>query len=321
MRRYIENSDLHRACCVAFIILVALFWTASTVVADITNTARADGTPDRGTLRSTSTTTSVPVEQLEGRLTVSQDLGGITIEKGADPTVTDEGDGVWFTVRMENTGNAPVTKVWPKISIPTFDGMPGTGEPPTIRFSEKYSTTPNPETLQPGQTAQFDIIYFLTRVDVLRGARKPEGLQHRAEGSGDSNPPSDVSIVAYQFPPDPYLVTTARVELDERYGRVGDGAAAVGDILTYTYFVENVGNVAIRNVTVSDVHEEADPHREIILSTVAMQNERLVRDGPLAQEAPSSDSVKNGSWDILEPGGVVMFSMVRTVSEVEYLGR
>ncbi len=302
-------------------ILITIVWATPAAIADITNTAEATGTPDRGTLRSTGNTTNVPVEQPEGRLSITQDLGGITKENGLDPTVTDAGDGVWFSVRMENTGNAPITSVWPTPTLPTFDGKPGTGEPPTIRFDTENSTTPDPKTLEPGQTAYFYIVYFLTELDILRGARRPEGMQHHAEGTGDGNPPGDVSVVAYQLPPDPHLLTTARVDLDERNGRIGDGAAAVGDVLTYTYFVENVGNVPIRDIVVSDIHEEADPHRSTVTSTAAMRNERLLRDGPLAAEAPSSDAVKNGSWDVLEPGGVVVFTMIRTVTELEYLAR
>ncbi len=302
------------------IVLLAL-WAAPAVIADITNTVKATGIPERGVLRSTGNTTNVPVEQSGGRLAITQDLGGITTEHGLDSSVIDEGDSAWFTVELQNTGTAPIARPWPTPSLPTFDGKPGTGEPPTVRFDSQNSNAIDPKMLQPGETARFYVIYILSRFDILRGARNPEGMQHHAEGDGADGPPSNVSVVAYQIPADPHLVTTARVDLEERFGNIGDGAAATGDLLTYTYFVENVGNVPIRRVTVSDIHEEADPHRSTVVSTAAMRNETLLRDGPLAAEAPSTDAAKDGAWDNLEPGGVVVFTMTRTVTEAEYLAR
>jgi hypothetical protein len=72
-----------------------------------------------------------------------------------------------------------------------------------------------------------------------------------------------------------------------------------GQTVTYSYRVTNVGNVAITNVTISDVHNGygAPP---------VPQNELLTTDA--APTGDSFDAANNGSWDFLAPGDTITFT-------------
>lgn len=92
----------------------------------------------------------------------------------------------------------------------------------------------------------------------------------------------------------------------------GNGLADVGDLIVYSYQVQNTGNVTLANVVVSDIHEG------VALPTTpsrVVSNETLLSDGP---SGPSSDVTTNGSWDTLTPGSTIRFRYTHTVNLTEF---
>lgn len=84
------------------------------------------------------------------------------------------------------------------------------------------------------------------------------------------------------------------------------GPVTVGTVITYTYKVKNIGNVAITNVNVSDTHNGSG-----VFSGPA--NEVLVTD--TAPTGDSTDSVVNGTWDTLGIGDVIQFTATYAVTQ------
>ncbi len=84
--------------------------------------------------------------------------------------------------------------------------------------------------------------------------------------------------------------------------------AAVGDVIAYTYQVENTGNVTLTAVTVGDDHTSASG-----TAALTIAGDALVADNGVAND--SSDGGANGVWDTLAPGDIVSFTSSYTVTQ------
>lgn len=90
------------------------------------------------------------------------------------------------------------------------------------------------------------------------------------------------------------------------------GPVNVGAVITYTYKITNVGNVAMTDINVADTHNGAG-----VLSGPA--SEILFTD--TAPTGDSTDAASNGTWDTIGVGDVVSFTATYTVTQhdVDYL--
>jgi uncharacterized repeat protein (TIGR01451 family) len=80
----------------------------------------------------------------------------------------------------------------------------------------------------------------------------------------------------------------------------------LGQVITYTYVVENTGNQTITNVWLDDIHNGSGP-------TPTPTNEALTTDStPLGD---STDGGINGIWDTIAPGDIVTFTATYTVTQ------
>ncbi|MFZ1814768.1 MAG: hypothetical protein WBO55_16105 [Rhizobiaceae bacterium] len=80
-----------------------------------------------------------------------------------------------------------------------------------------------------------------------------------------------------------------------------------GQVLTYTYAVENTGNITIDNVSVADSHPGSGP-------APSPSSEALTTDNaPLADSTDVTAS--NGVWSVLRPGDTVTFTGTYTVTQ------
>lgn len=83
---------------------------------------------------------------------------------------------------------------------------------------------------------------------------------------------------------------------------------AVGDTITYTYTVENTGNVTLTAVSLSDVHEGTGT-----APTPAGEN--------LTTGTISTDAAADGVWDTLVPGEIVTWTATYVVTLADLTGQ
>jgi len=88
-----------------------------------------------------------------------------------------------------------------------------------------------------------------------------------------------------------------------------DTNVKVGETITYTYTVENTGDIIVRDIFINDTHNGSDPAPTPV-------NETLQTDS--LPEGDSTDSTPNdGNWDVLAPGDVITFTGSYTVTETD----
>ncbi|MGN6274214.1 MAG: DUF7507 domain-containing protein [Protaetiibacter sp.] len=105
-------------------------------------------------------------------------------------------------------------------------------------------------TLEVGDSYVFTAAYTVTEADILAGSIVNTA---RAEGTvpGGSTPTrsADDSVTT---PTDPVIEALAIVKSAELADTDGDTLADLGELITYRFTVENVGNVTITGITISD---------------------------------------------------------------------
>ena len=191
----------------------------------IDNTATANSTPKRGTITAPTADETVTVVDVVPAMTMDK-----TASQTANATV---GDVITYTYTAQNTGNVTMNFV----SI--TDVHNGSGALSAI--------TPGAvNDFAPGATATFTATYTVTQADVDAGVDVTnEATLNAVPERGTYTPVADTEAVSTESPaPEMTLAKTA----DQTSN------AAVGDVITYTYAVENTGNVTMSNVSISDVH-------------------------------------------------------------------
>lgn len=89
----------------------------------------------------------------------------------------------------------------------------------------------------------------------------------------------------------------------------------LGQVITYSYVVSNIGNVAMQNVKVSDLH--GTPAVLVPIGAIGIKNETLTTPGPLGAAASPDGTANDGIWTTLAPGAAVTFTYVYTVTQAE----
>ncbi len=232
-------------------------------------TPNLDGSlPADGTDNDPTVTLIPPSSELTTTKTSVLDITG-----GLDATVADVGDMITYTYTIENTGNTTLTSVG--VSETAFSGTAGA---PTPVFGANSGVTPSSPsgTLVPGETATFSAMYALTQADIDAGGIQnsatatgtppadPDGTVNAAitdvsdagdetvetpdiNGNTDGNTTNDPTITSIS--PSPELVLTKTAVINDG----GDGIVDANDTITYTFSIENTGNVTIDNIEVTDL--------------------------------------------------------------------
>jgi uncharacterized repeat protein (TIGR01451 family) len=275
-------------------------------LATIDNTATSSGTYNAGTTTSTGSTVNVPVTAAAPALSVVKSVTGApTVAAGSDATISDSGDTITFSYAIQNTGNVTLTSVSPTDAGPQFNGTAGTGTMAAFVPASVGS-------LAPGATANFTAIYTMSQLDVLRAAGLTNGVTNVAAATGTT--PSlgtfnsgNSPLAQTTIPAGPQLAVVKSVTA----GPSG-GTADVGETITYRYRVTNSGNVVMTNVAINDTHEGT------LLPAGTAAGETFVSDGPLgAVPATTDNNATAGIWGTLQPGAVIDFFYVHTVTQTE----
>ncbi|MEP3889063.1 MAG: hypothetical protein ABJN69_01275 [Hellea sp.] len=192
---------------------------------DITNTASAAATPAGGTFTPPTDDETVTVEGPAPAMTLAK-----TASETTNATV---GDVITYTYAIENTGNVTMDFV----SITDAHNGSGTLSAITPGAINDFA---------PGAIASFTATYTITQADVDAGGDiTNEATLNAVPERGTYTPVTDTEAVSTQDPAPEMTVAKSASQTSD---------AAVGDIITYTYVVENTGNVTMTNVSISDAH-------------------------------------------------------------------
>ena len=141
------------------------------------------------------------------------------------------GDTLTYQFVATNTGNVTLT------GMTIVDPLPG--------LSALVCTPTQPATLAPAASMTCTATYVVTQADVDAGV-----INNTATGDSNETPPvDDPATVPVPQNPAVEVDKTADITTD-----VAPTGLSVGDEVTYTYAVENTGNVTLFNVTVTDPH-------------------------------------------------------------------
>ncbi|MFP1633664.1 hypothetical protein ACLB6G_18190 [Zhengella sp. ZM62] len=294
---------------VAFLLATA---SASPAWATLDNTATVNGTlPNGNPVYSTgsepSDTVQVNVEASTPEFTVTKSVVGISVDQGNDADSIDGGDVVTYRVVVANSGNVSLTNVGLADPGPAFDGNALTGTVPVVPTTPTSATEPAAPNLTPGNSWTYEFTYTLTQEDVDNAAGITDAVANTltsvsaqdVNGNAATQNAASVLTVATTIPLEPGLQLTKIATRGD--GVSDDGGTtpyAIGDVITYEFEVENVGNVTVTNIDVTETAFEGGTAVTITCPGFTVQANRI---------------------DTLAPGGTVTCSGTYTVTESDVL--
>jgi uncharacterized repeat protein (TIGR01451 family) len=199
----------------------------------IVDTATAGCTDVTGGACSPSQPSTVTVPGTPPHPTVS--IQKIAHASGGDTTPIKVGDTISYTYVVTNTGNVTESSV--SVNDPTVGSV----------------TCPTPASpgLAPGDsiTCTADNPHTVTQSDVDSGQVTDTATAGCSDVQNDSCPPSQPSGAGVPSDPEPRVAIVKTASVNPPADQVG---VKVGDTISYSYKVTNVGNVTLASVSVSD---------------------------------------------------------------------
>ncbi len=182
-----------------------------------------------------------------------------SLDLGADGIAT-VGDVISYTITVRNTGNVSLTNT--VVTDPGADQI-------TVAAANDPDGDNDIDTLAPGDVATATATRALTQDDINAGS-----FANTATATGQDPAGDDVSDASDSADPadgpggdDPTVTPIPRgpgLSVDKSFTAVnGTGA---GDTITYSYLVQNTGNVTLTNVTLTDDHTSASGTATLPLS-------------------------------------------------------
>jgi uncharacterized repeat protein (TIGR01451 family) len=201
---------------------------------NLSNTANAVGTPPSGPAVTDQDAVDIPQDLVQGlALTKTADASQVT-------SPAQVGDEITYGFTVTNTGNVTLA------GVDIADALPGLS-------ALSYDWPGTPGVLTPGQSATATATYRLTQGDIDAGQ-----VDNTATATG--TPPLGSSITSTPASTDTPLVSSPGLRL-VKTANVSQvrTPAMVGDTITYTFTVTNVGNVTMTDVGVVDAMPGLSP--------------------------------------------------------------
>ncbi len=194
-----------------------------------------------------------------------------------------------YTITVTNTGDTDMTGVSP------VDTLVQDGTPTSITLSAPTGDGGVIGTFEVGEIWTYTGSHVVTQAqmdnanDLVNG-----GVVTTTEMGATSR--SDSATTTITANPDLTVTKTADDTTD----------VIVGQLITYTYAVENTGNQTITSISLGDAHGGSGP-------APVPGSETLTTD--VAPLLDSTDGGVNGTWDSLAPGDIVSFTSTYTVTQ------
>ncbi|WP_154673979.1 DUF7507 domain-containing protein [Nakamurella lactea] len=198
------------------------------------NSATAHGTPPVGgpvvsdpATADVPTTGAMPAITLTKTATLQDTAGGTT-------GLGDPGEHIGYSFTVTNRGNVTLT------GVVVADARVGTVSCPDT-------------TLAPGESTTCSATdHVIDAADVGNGFVINTATASGRSPAGDRVVSRPASAVVPTVVANPQLTIVKTATLDETTAPTGDGQAAVGDTISYSYLVHNTGNVDVAGVAVAD---------------------------------------------------------------------
>lgn len=165
--------------------------------------------------------------------------------------------------------------------------------------------------IAPGGSEICAVSYKVTATDFALGGANDGGSADgdidnvaRVSGTAGGFNVSDSDEFSIALAIIPQLRITKLANLNDEV--TGNGLGEVGETITYTYTVENIGNVPIADVRVNDNHTGSGP-------MLRPDGETLTIDK--SPRLDSTDSGDNGIWESIGPGDIVTFMATYTITQ------
>ncbi|KWS05974.1 conserved repeat domain protein [Lysobacter capsici AZ78] len=178
----------------------------------------------------TSCTTTHPV-LVNPALTITKTAGAPTTNLGANASVTDAGDTIGYTFVITNTGNVNLTNV--VVNDAKLDAPAAC----------------NATTLAPNASTSCTGTHTITQEEVNAGTSDNTAT---ATGTPPSGTPVTSSPASTQTPLPRNGELRSTKAMTANADEDGSGSVTVGDTLSYTITVTNIGNIDLGNVVVTD---------------------------------------------------------------------
>ena len=220
---------------------------ADIIAGEIVNTATGSGTPPPSSGLDNPTGTSSALVNAEQNAAISLNkIAGIpTTAIGDLPSASDVGDTITYTFEVANIGNLPFETV-------TIDDPLITGAPNSATIScELDAVPPTPfilgvTGLGTDESITCEAEYVLTQADIDAGM-----VTNMATAIGDPPgpvPPSPAALSGAMVP----IVPEPELEIEKSVSAI-PATVVAGEVITYSYEIENTGNVTIENVAPVDL--------------------------------------------------------------------
>lgn len=245
----------------------------------VTNSAIASGTygPANTPISTPSSSVNVPLYQEPG-LTLTKTL------RSTLPTVPRDGAPIEWTVTAQNTGNVTLT------DLVVTDPFPGAVVSP--------ASIPS---LAPGLTADFVVTAALRQQDIDALEVENTATINFDDPSGPQ-PPVDADVTV------PLPAHSPAIALSKNGDVSGlSTPPLVGETITYTIVIRNTGNVALDNITLTDLLDDVvlDAADMAVLSTTVLQPQNAAGTVPTSETDITINATYALKIEDIEAGQVV----------------
>ncbi|MEV6125185.1 hypothetical protein AB0M23_32535, partial [Streptomyces sp. NPDC052077] len=190
------------------------------------NSATATGTPPSGE----------PPVSPPSKVTITEPPApALAVVKSASASALVAGDEITYSFTVTNTGNVTLTDV--KIDEGEFTGS---GDLGAVDCPEEGTAS-----LAPGDTVTCTAVYTVTQADVDAGSVENSATATGTPPSGEPpvSPPSEVTVETDDAPGLSVVKSATTQEPDK---------LVLGEEITYSFVVENTGNVTVKDVKVDE---------------------------------------------------------------------
>jgi uncharacterized repeat protein (TIGR01451 family) len=211
----------------------------------VSNMATVTASSPTGTNDTTDSTDSAVKNELDQSPLMSLTKSA-TLNDGGDGKL-DIGDTITYTLTLSNTGNVSLTSVSLSDTITDLSGAAlGLQSGPTyISGGTSFAST---SSMEVGDVIVYEAVFAINQQAINAG-----GVSNTANASATT--PSQGNLTAPSNTVNTPISTTANLEVNKTaaINDNGDGVNGLSDLIEYTITVENTGNIALENLTITDV--------------------------------------------------------------------